>query len=384
MRIFLSCLQSPQDYPLPAYRFWREYFYKGLREAGHEVIEAEVDWARGLLLQGEVELRRWKETTWTATVERVRSAHRAGGIDLFLSYLYPRQILAEALWTLQKMGIPCVNFYCDHVREYRSVPDEFAPFDLHWVPEAKALPWYRARGWKYLHAPMPCWIDPSLRRLPTQESPAVSFIGGRDPLRAALLADVVRAGLPLEIRGPGWRDEAPVTRPSATLLSRTADWQNFISRQGFRAAGRRLVQRFTSSPPEFDFSGCVRPMPSMTDYQSLVRQSRVSLGINRYPDFRHSPAHPGTYSRLRDIEAPMLGACYLTEWTEGLDELYDLDTEITTYRTAEELIAQAEKLLADAPHRQRLRAAGQRRALRDHTVGRSVARLAAHLGIPAR
>ena len=35
----------------------------------------------------------------------------------------------------------------------------------------------------------------------------------------------------------------------------------------------------------------------------------------------------------------MLGACYLTEWTAGLEHMYELGKEIETYRTPEELTA---------------------------------------------
>ena len=40
----------------------------------------------------------------------------------------------------------------------------------------------------------------------------------------------------------------------------------------------------------------------------------------------------------------MLGACYLTEWTEGLEHMYELGKEIETYRTAEELTSKLSEL----------------------------------------
>ena len=40
---------------------------------------------------------------------------------------------------------------------------------------------------------------------------------------------------------------------------------------------------------------------------------------------------------MRDIEAPMLSACYLTQWTEGLEDLYELGEEIETYNSVEEM-----------------------------------------------
>ena len=72
----------------------------------------------------------------------------------------------------------------------------------------------------------------------------------------------------------------------------------------------------------------------------------------------------------------MAGACYLTEWTEGIDQLYELGQEIETYRDAAELVEKSRALSADVLRRQRLRAAGQRRALHDHSIARTLDRIA--------
>jgi spore maturation protein CgeB len=77
----------------------------------------------------------------------------------------------------------------------------------------------------------------------------------------------------------------------------------------------------------------------------------------------------------------MLGACYLSEWTQGLQQLYELGTEIETYRTAEELTAKLEMLAGDRAKRRTLRRLGQRRALTDHSVGHTLHKIVDHLGI---
>jgi spore maturation protein CgeB len=77
----------------------------------------------------------------------------------------------------------------------------------------------------------------------------------------------------------------------------------------------------------------------------------------------------------------MLGACYLSEWTEGLQHLYDLGTEIETYRTAEELTGKLETLAGDRAKRQTLRRLGQKRALIDHSVARTLHKIVDRLGI---
>jgi len=84
---------------------------------------------------------------------------------------------------------------------------------------------------------------------------------------------------------------------------------------------------------------------------------------------------------MRDIEAPMLGACYLTEWTEGIGELYELGNEIETYKDSTELVAKARALLADPARRVRLRAAALRRAHADHSIPRTLQRMMTALGL---
>jgi spore maturation protein CgeB len=107
----------------------------------------------------------------------------------------------------------------------------------------------------------------------------------------------------------------------------------------------------------------------------------VTIGVNRVPSANRSLHRPLVYSRLRDIEAPMLGACHLTEWTEGLEHMYELGKEIETYRTAEELTSKLGELCLDPVRRRAMRERAQRRALSDLSVARSIARIGAHFGI---
>ncbi len=106
----------------------------------------------------------------------------------------------------------------------------------------------------------------------------------------------------------------------------------------------------------------------------------VTIGVNRVATATHSTRRPLTYSRLRDIEAPMMGACYLTEWTAGIETLYEPGVEIETYRTAGELVVKLRELTGDVPRRRAMREQAQRRALSEHSVSRSIARIISHLG----
>ena len=87
--------------------------------------------------------------------------------------------------------------------------------------------------------------------------------------------------------------------------------------------------------------------------------------------------------RLRDFEAPMCRTCYLTGHTEEIEAFYDLGREIDTYRSPEELVDKARFYLAHPAAAERLREAGHRRAVRDHTWTRRFESLFAQIGLPA-
>jgi hypothetical protein len=385
MRIFLSSQQALRPHAVPAYAFWEYYFRNGLAEAGHEVVEApDVDWAEGLTALEPAARQRWLAETWGRTADFIRAEHARRPIGMFLSYLFPNQVEAAAIAAIRALGIPCVNFFCDNVREFTRVPARFQPFDLHWVPEAEGRTLYADAGLPFLYAPMAMWIPPVYRSPPIREEPDITFLGSHDLLREDLLGEAVELGLPLRLHGAGWRNGGATAAPP-----RGSRWQTlrnqfaFLREHGPRGFAMRATYQRRRPRDSGWIDRCWRPPIAGDDYFRVTRESAVVIGINRYPSFRHPFTQPGRYSRLRDIEAPMLGACYLVEWAPGLDDLYEPGREIETYRDAAELAAKARQLRLDPARRASLRAAGQRRALADHTLGRTVARIAARLGLAA-
>jgi hypothetical protein len=385
MRIFLSAQQALRAHAVPAYAFWEYYFRHGLAEAGHEIVTAPgVDWAEGLTALDPAARARWLGQTWGRTVDFLREEHARRPVDLFLGYLFPDQVEPAALRTIRGLGIPCVNFFCDNVREFTRIPDSFAGFDLHWVPEAEARALYSRAALPWVYAPMPMWVPPELRQPAATESGGVAFIGSHDVLREDLLGEAVAAGLPLRLYGAGWRAgpataEPPAGPPRGKLGNQLA----FLRRHGLRSFAMRATYQLHRPRPREWIQRCWQPAADHADYVRITRESPVVVGITRYPGFRHPFRRPGHYSRLRDLEAPMLGACYLVEQAPGLADLYDLGTEVLTFNSAAELVAQADRLQRDPALRRSLRERGQHRALADHTIAQSLRKIAAKLGLAA-
>ncbi|HKO19961.1 MAG TPA: glycosyltransferase [Acidobacteriaceae bacterium] len=387
MRVLLSCLQSTRKHPIAAYDFWETYFKRGIEEAGWEWVEVPgVDWAEPLTHSHDESeaARAWRERTWSRVVDFALREHGARGIDMFLAYLYPRQIETSAVKELQRLGIPCVNFFCDNVREYRRVPEEYCVFDAHWVPEYGALPMYRDAGLRCVHAAMPVWVPPERRRSDHAEQYGPTFIGSRDAQREVLFAKAIRMGAPIRLRGPGWtadRNGMHASPNAASPLARLANQRAVVDRFGAVGLLWKLSYRLHASVPDAVFSSSLDPSVFGDGYADVTQAASVTIGVNRYPSYYHSFWYPGTYSRLRDVEAPMLGACYLTEWTDGLEAMYEPGKEVEMFRSADDLVEKVRQLMADPKRRKSMRREAQRRALSDHAIPRSLRKVASTIGL---
>jgi hypothetical protein len=374
-------LQDLRPHQIPAYRFWAGYFRNGIAEAGYELAEIpNVDWAEGITNLSAPELAKWRDITWSRTVQYLdRETKEGRAVDLFLSYLYPVQVDIGAIAEIQRLGIPCVNFFCDNVREFTNVPPVFSCFDLHWVPEFEALPMYHRAGLKTCFAAMPCWVSPEARASATTETEQVTFIGSADDLRSALFSKALSLGASIKIGGKGWLEESDgdnlSSKPGRSILEMARNQARFVRDRGVAQWLRKLSQRIPLEAKKKVPAAAIMPPINKSDYVKLTRESMITIGVNRVPTFRRPPSDPLTYSRLRDIEAPMMGACYLTEWTEGLGQFYQIGTEIETYRTAAELVTKIELLRSDPTRRRNLRRNGQEKALAELTIAKSLTKI---------
>lgn len=98
-----------------------------------------------------------------------------------------------------------------------------------------------------------------------------------------------------------------------------------------------------------------------------LQDSRIVLNI-------HADSSPVFASNLRLYEATGVGSCLLTDWRANLRTLFDPGTEVATFATPEECLAQIRRLLDDAATRTAMAQAGQRRCLRDHTFAERLTR----------
>ncbi|MCA1641772.1 MAG: glycosyltransferase, partial [Acidobacteria bacterium] len=173
----------------------------------------------------------------------------------------------------------------------------------------------------------------------------------------------------------------------ATPRDRRREWARKWSRGGVRWAERVGVPpAFLASAPlvwrATNFAS--RPAPAPLVGNRVARRARPPLfGLDMFRQLRASRVALNTHidistdnaSNMRLFEATGVGACLLTDWKANLPRLFEPDTEVVTYRGAEECVEKVKYLLEHERERRAISAAGQHRALRDHTFARRAERL---------
>jgi glycosyltransferase involved in cell wall biosynthesis len=114
----------------------------------------------------------------------------------------------------------------------------------------------------------------------------------------------------------------------------------------------------------------LHPPVSDEELIALYSRSQISLGfLEVYAD--HDPSKVVLrHLHLREFEAPLCGALYLTGSSAELEEFFVPGEEVLTYSNPDELVEKARFYLAHPEAGEKIRAAGRKRALAEHTYQR--------------
>ena len=350
----------------------------------------------------------WQRTGKPATNQRLldkfRTALRHGPIDLFYGYLYSSVVYPETIDVIRQSGVPTVNFSCNNVHQFDLVRDIASRFDLCVVPERAALADFHAAGARPVRIQLAA--NPRVYRpLPEPRTYDVTFVGQRYADRADFLQHLHRHGVDVRAWGAGWQPHKRVD--SAHIRAALA----LVEDERFDGI-RRMIQQTLVHPPrpplsiaqnstekemifgkgvavadvtraDVDTSAFGGPRLLQRDLIRMFSQSRVSLGFATAGE-SHLAKRRLTHLRLREFEAPMSGALYLTEDQPELAEYFEPGTELLTYIDRDDLLDKARYYLAHQEQSERVRAAGLHRARRDHTWQQRFAELFAALGLRQR
>lgn len=315
---------------------WRRHFYQGLAGALTEVVlPADVDfsWARPA---SDASLEASPERT--AMSERLWEQIRGASVDAVISYCFASDIDPALVKTTVASGRPWINFFCDSTYAFDRVEPLARETSLNWFPESAAEGRYLALGRPWLCRPYA--LNPDA--LP--ESPCeiavhrLGFVGAPTGNRILRLAALAALGCRVAVRGEGWR------RQPERILVRAL-------RPLVRAGGR------------LDDAGLAH----------FVSECRMILGLNEGGARRRADR---SYLKLRDLEFPGYGACYLTQHNQDVERAFEIGREVLTFRGLREAAAIAREYAAHPEMAQAVGRAGRRRVLAEHTWSTRIAELA--------
>ncbi len=106
------------------------------------------------------------------------------------------------------------------------------------------------------------------------------------------------------------------------------------------------------------------PVFGMNMYRVLAKSN---LCFNIHGDIAKQCA-----GNLRLFEATGVGTCLVTDYKDNMKDLFDLETEVVTYKSVDECIDKVKWLTANPLEMKKIAEAGQRRTLKDHTVEKRV------------
>jgi hypothetical protein len=216
-------------------------------------------------------------------------------------------------------------------------------------------------------------------RLRETEVPVeISFIGsivrrsGFHLSRERFLLQFVES-LPLEIYSPTSQsrpiDYAKALAAAAAKYSITAlDAVSLLSvarRSPLVARAERIASPFRL-PVNPRLRPNLRPGVYGLEYYQTLADSNVNLNI-------HADTSPTHASNQRIFEATGVGTCLLTDWKPNIAEIFDPDSEVVVYRSAEEAVEKGRWLMEHPRERATIARAGQARTLRDHSFAERAA-----------
>ncbi len=379
LRIF-QILEGSTNQAVPDNRTWLRNLYEPLIEMGHDVILFPASQGRQAMIQKNSQL---KAEFSQRLLDAFQQEHHRKPFDLVFAYLMDGMIDPGVLLEISKSDVPLCNFSCNNAHQFYLV-GEISPyfdFNLHAEKDvqekflkigANPLWWPMASNPKYFHP-----ID-------TSKTIDVSFVGANYGVRARYIAHLLRNSVPVHVYGPRWQ------------LEGSHRWKDFARRVKLLAQATFIQTHHqkayhSAKLAEFDFHRKLfSRYPTqfhspVTDAEliNLYSQSKISLGFLEVYK-QHDPSEEITqHLHLREFEAPMCGAFYITGYSEELAEFFEPGKEIVVYRNIYELLDKVRFYLAHPDKAEEIRKAGYQRAIKEHTYHHRFNSLFQQIGLNA-
>lgn len=389
-RIFL-CIESSTNPQVSGSLTWERNFASTLRQMDQDVVLLSAEAGRIAMTENSESQR---AEFSRRIVESFTEAHQQKPFDLAFFYLMDGMCDPACITDISRLGVPTCNFSCNNIHQFYLVRDISRYFDLNLYAEKDAGQKFESIEVNSLWWPMASNPDVFHPIDVANREPVATFVGGRYATRLDQIHQFLEQGCPVKVYGPGWcpagderlpeemsrvqktrmhlgalrrvalgTDEAPVVAEPAPQR-RFHDWQEV------------LLQTSRDRYPD-----AYHPPVSDRELIAMYSRSAVSLGFLEVFD-QHDPTLARLkHLHLRDFEAPMAGALYVTDYSDELTEMFEPGTEVLAAKTLEEKIDWIQYYTAHPAAGEPIRLAARKRAVADHSYEYRFRQLFDHLGV---
>ncbi len=193
---------------------------------------------------------------------------------------------------------------------------------------------------------------------------SIIFIGGISPAhskRAEILTYLVKKGVDIKVFG-----YIHEQRSSGKGKGLRQAGGHILKRGNFHEGVNVLKQTFVKTDYQRNVESIKRIHEGTVfglDMYRTLAASRIALNV--HIDGANNPA-----GNIRMFETTGVGTCLLTEYAKNVNELFEPEKEILTYRSKEELLEIIQKLLNQKEKVEQIAKSGQERTLKNHTFER--------------
>lgn len=349
---------------------WYHNFYESLTALGHDVYLFSVNLDKHFLHASIPQwLKQHREKLTDQMWLEFSEQQKRNRFDLFFGYLCNGFIEYSLLEDIGNLGVPTLNFSCNNIHQFYLVDEISKHVDIAVYSEKTAKQKFDSVGANGVHMQMAA--NPDIYHpysIPKEYE--VTFAGQRYANRAEYIVDLISNGVDVRAWGPKWTGAGNFNdrRDLAHKLLRLRSiFQVHGVRKGVRYISGYARERVTEARIDRMLAGHVGMGLDDEALVKLYSQSKISLGFSTVYEGGLPGGAVSSHVRLRDFEAPMSGAFYLVEHTPEIEEYYEVGKEIECYRSKDELLDKTKYYLRADKAREKIRLAGHRRALRDHT-----------------
>ncbi len=345
-------------------RMWLRNLYEPLLDLGCAVDLVSTTPARDAWRSRDARaLERFNERL----LAHFRREHAKSPFDLLFAYVVDGMLDPAVIAEIRRAGVITVNFSCNNCHQFHLVREISKHFDYNLHSEADTGHYFAAAGARPLWWPMAS--NPKyFRPFDVPRDIPVGFVGANYALRARYVAYLLDHGIDVQVFGPTWRYAARTPFRAAVkrwlLLGQSASTRSPETRA---TASAKLSAHDFNIQLDRRYSRHLHPPVSDEELIRVYSRSKISLGFIEVHDRNDPSREIRRHIHLREFEAPMSGALYCTGHTPELAHFFEPGREIVTYRHEEELLDQVKRLLAYPEEAERIRLAGMRRALAEHT-----------------